>query len=103
MLVGRQEEHPACKNWVLVWLSVCSEVQIVCMIQLMPLYPQAPSSRALFKSRLVLPLWYRLARLSWKSSYHFGPGARFPGTEKNYAMQYRKGMSPTPPPSQTVI
>jgi len=84
MLVGRQEEHPACKNWVLVWLSVCSEVQIVCMIQLMPLYPkaQAPSSRALFKSRLVLPLWYRLARLSWKSSYHFGPGARFPGTEK---------------------
>jgi len=30
LLVGRQEEHPACKKLsggVLVWLSVCSEVQ----------------------------------------------------------------------------
>jgi len=30
LLVGRQEGHPACKNlsgWVLVWLSVWSEVQ----------------------------------------------------------------------------
>jgi len=34
LLVGRQEEHPACKKWsdeVLVWLSVWSEVQIVCI------------------------------------------------------------------------
>jgi len=33
LLVGRQEEHPACTNWdeVLVWLSVCSEVYIVCI------------------------------------------------------------------------
>jgi len=34
LLVGRQEEHPACKNWsdeVLVWLSVWSEVQIACI------------------------------------------------------------------------
>jgi len=33
LLAGRQEEHPACKNLsddVLVWLSVWSEVQIVC-------------------------------------------------------------------------
>jgi len=30
LLVGRQEGHPACKklsDWVLVWLSVWSEVQ----------------------------------------------------------------------------
>ena len=30
LLVGRQEEHPACKKLsggVLAWLSVCSEVQ----------------------------------------------------------------------------
>jgi len=30
LLVGRQEEHPACKklsNEVLAWLSVCREVQ----------------------------------------------------------------------------
>jgi len=34
LLVGRQEEHPACikkfSDEVLVWLSVWSEVQIVC-------------------------------------------------------------------------
>ena len=34
LLVGHQEEHPACKKLsdeVLVWLSAWSEVQIVCM------------------------------------------------------------------------
>jgi len=34
MLVGRQKEHPACKKLgdeVLLWLSVWSEVQIVCI------------------------------------------------------------------------
>jgi len=34
LLVGHQEEHPACNKMsdgVLVWLSVWSEVQIVCV------------------------------------------------------------------------
>jgi len=34
LLVGRQEEHPACKELsdeVLAWLSVWSDVQIVCI------------------------------------------------------------------------
>ena len=33
LMVGRQEDHPACtmSDEVLVWLSVRSEVQIVCM------------------------------------------------------------------------
>ena len=34
LLVGRQEEHPAYKKYsdeVLMWLSVWSEVQIVCI------------------------------------------------------------------------
>jgi len=34
MLVGRHEANPACKRWsdeVLVWLSVCSEVQMTCI------------------------------------------------------------------------
>ena len=34
VLVGRQKEHPACKkstDEVLVWLSVWSEMQIVCL------------------------------------------------------------------------
>ena len=33
------------------------------MVQLMPLYPKTPSSLASFKSRLVLPFWYRLTRV----------------------------------------
>jgi len=39
LLVGWQEEHPACKKLsggVLAWLSVCSEVDLH-MAQLMPL------------------------------------------------------------------
>jgi len=35
LLVGRQEEHPVCKKLndeVLLWLSVWSKVQIVCML-----------------------------------------------------------------------
>jgi len=34
LLVGRQEEHPACKSLgdaVLKWLSVYSEVQMMCI------------------------------------------------------------------------
>ena len=54
---------------MLVWLSVQSEVQIVCMVQLMPLHPKTPSSLASFKFRLVLPFWYRLTEvfLKWHS------------------------------------
>jgi len=33
------------------------------MIQLMPLYPQTPSSIASFTSRLVLPFWYWLTQV----------------------------------------
>ena len=33
------------------------------MVQLMPLHPKTPSSLASFKSRLVLPFWYRLTQV----------------------------------------
>ena len=33
------------------------------MVQLMSLHPQAPSSLASFKSRLVLPYWYQLTQV----------------------------------------
>jgi len=33
------------------------------MVQLMSLHPKTPSSLASFKSRLVLPLWYRLTQV----------------------------------------
>jgi len=43
LLVGRQKEHLACKilsGEVLAWLSVWSEVQMICtMVQLVPLPP----------------------------------------------------------------
>jgi len=31
LLVVHQEEHPACKKLCVGWLSVCSEVQMICM------------------------------------------------------------------------
>jgi len=46
-----------------VWLSVWSEIQIVCLVQLMPLRPRTPSSLASFTSRLVLPFWYQLTQV----------------------------------------
>ena len=60
LLVGRQEGHPACKKLsggVLAWLSVWSEVQTCTW----PSWCHCHSlSLASVKSRLVLPLWYRL-------------------------------------------
>jgi len=60
LLVGQQEGHPACKKQsggVLVWLSVCSEVQSC----IWPSWCHCHSlSLASVKSRLVLPFWYRL-------------------------------------------
>ena len=63
LLVGRQEEHPACKKLsggVLTWLSVCSELQTC----IRPSWCYCHSlSLASVKSRLVLPFWYRLTRV----------------------------------------
>jgi len=44
---------------------VCLERGADClhMVQLMPLHPKTSSSLASFKSRLVLPFWYRLTRV----------------------------------------
>ena len=60
LLVGRQEGHPACKKQsggVLVWLSVCCEVQTC----IRPSWCHCHSlSLASVKSRLVLPFWHRL-------------------------------------------
>ena len=66
-LVGRQEEHPACKklrDTVLVWLS-CLQRLADClhMVQLTPLLPKTPPCLASFKSRLVLTFWYRLTNV----------------------------------------
>jgi len=45
---------------VLVWLSAWTEVQTVCIwSSWCYCHPRTPSSLASFKSRLVLPLWYR--------------------------------------------
>ena len=60
LLVGQQEEHLACKKLsggVLAWLSVWSEVQTC----IWPSWCHCHSlSLASVKSRLVLPVWYRL-------------------------------------------
>ena len=63
LLVGQQEGHPACKKlngWVLVWLSVWSEVQSC----IRPSWCHCHSlSLPSVKSRLVLPFWYQLTRV----------------------------------------
>jgi len=68
LLVLGQEGHPARKNLsgeVLVWLSVCSKVQMICI------WSEAtatPSSLALAKSRMVYLSGAGLLRLSWKKA-----------------------------------
>jgi len=52
---------------VLVWLSVWSKVQIVCLWSCWcHCHPKTPSSLASFKSRLVLLFWYRLMQVVLK-------------------------------------
>jgi len=84
LLAGRQEEHATCKRLsggVLVWLSVWSEVQIVCVCSSWcHCHRKTSSSLASFKTRLVLLFWYRLTQVvlekrplnGWRSSlsYH---------------------------------
>jgi len=49
---------------VLVWLSVWSEEQIVCIrSSWCHCHPKTPSYLASFKSRLVLPFWYQLTQV----------------------------------------
>ena len=59
MLVGRQEEHPACKQLIGgVWRGYLSGVR--CRLAYGPADATATLSLASIKSRLVLPFWYRL-------------------------------------------
>ena len=61
LLVGWQEEHPACKKLsgvVLALLSVWSEVQTCIWSSWCHCYSLSLAS---VKSRLVLPFWYRLS------------------------------------------
>jgi len=63
LLVGRQEGHPACKKLsggMLAWLSVWSEVQACIRLSWCHCHSLSLAS---VKSRLVLPFWYRLARV----------------------------------------
>ena len=47
-----------------MWLSLWHELQTALhMVQLMPLHPKTLSPLASFKSRLVLPFWYRLTQV----------------------------------------
>ena len=60
LLVGRQEGHPACKNWVVgCWRGYLSGAR--CRLALWPSWCHChPLSLASVKSRLVLPFWYWL-------------------------------------------
>jgi len=88
LLVGHQEEYPACKKLsdeVLLWLpvSVWSEVQIVCMwSSWWHCHPKTLKSRLVYLSVTGLP------RLSWKTHTH--PfNVPFSGTTQ--VSRYQKG------------
>ena len=75
LLVGHQEEHPACEWWGVgvVISSAWSEVQTVCIwSSWCHCHPQTPSSLASF-----IPDWFYLSgtglpRLSWKRGHYTG-------------------------------
>ena len=60
-LGGSKSIWPVKTEWWGVDVVICLERGADClhMVQLMPLHPKTPSSRASFKSRLVLPFQYR--------------------------------------------
>jgi len=53
---------------------ICLEQGADClhMVQLMPLHPRTTSSLASFKSKLVLPFWYRLTQVVLSASIFLG-------------------------------
>jgi len=53
---------------------ICLERDADClhMVQLMSLHPKTPSSLPGFKSRLVLPFWYRLTQVVLEKSRETG-------------------------------
>jgi len=57
--------QPVKIEWWDVDMVVCLVQGVDCSltVQLMPLHPKTPSSHASFKSRLVLPFWYRLTQV----------------------------------------
>jgi len=62
LLAGRQERHPACKNWVVgCWHGYLYGAR--CRLAYGPADANATHSLASAKSRLVLPFWYRLTRV----------------------------------------
>jgi len=67
LLVGRQEEHPACKHSLMrCWCGYLSGAR--CRLFAYgpadaTAIPKTPSSLASFKSRLVLPFWFRLTQV----------------------------------------
>ena len=69
VLVGRREEHLACKNWMVgCWCGYLSgarcRMQIVCIwSSWCHCLPKTLSSLASFKSRLVLPFWHQLTQV----------------------------------------
>ena len=66
LLVGHQEEHLACKNWVMRCLCRYLSLARCRLFAYGPadaVHPKTPSYLASFKLRLVLPFWYRLLQV----------------------------------------
>ena len=62
--IGKSIRPEKLSDGVLVWSSVWNKVQIICIwSSWCHCHPIIPSSLASFKSRLVLPFWYRLTQV----------------------------------------
>jgi len=61
----RKSIRPVKIEWWGVGVVICLERGAAClhMVLLMPQHPKIPSSLASFKSRLVLPFWYRITQV----------------------------------------
>ena len=61
----RKSIRPVKIEWWGIGVVICLEWGTDClhMVHLMPLHPTAPSSLVSFKSRVVLPFWYRLTQV----------------------------------------
>jgi len=97
LLVGRQEEHPACKNQVVrYWHGYLSEARCIWFAYGPADATATPSSLAPIKSRMVLPFLCRLTQVVVKrplngcsiSSYlpvcHFSATAVLTGRQKGH-------------------
>jgi len=71
LLIGQQEGHPACKNWLMrCWCGYLSGARCKWFACVPADATTTPSSLASLQSRMIypVPFWCRLTQVSWKKA-----------------------------------